>query len=82
MMRPFCPECEKRNQSDLLKYGFNLVKGSYYWTIIPEIKACCPVKVQLVDSTYNDVTVTINNKTYVKNRTDFMKSSWRDYDAF
>lgn len=82
MMRPPCPECEKRNRNDLMKYGFNLVEGGYYWTIIPQIKTCCPVKVQLVESTYKSVTVEVNGKNYTKDRTEFMKSSWRDYDAF
>lgn len=82
MHHHYCPECEKRRKTDLEKYGFNIVEGAYYWTKIPEIKDCCPVKVQLVGSTSNTVTITINNKTYTKDRTEFLKSSWRDYDAY
>lgn len=78
----YCPECEKRNRTDLEKYGFNIVEGSYYWTKITEIKDCCPVKVKMVRSTSNTVTVEINNKTYSMDRTEFLKSSWRDYDSY
>jgi hypothetical protein len=80
--KPYCPECEKRNMNDLMKYGFNIVDGAYYWTIVPEVKACCPIKVRVTNSTYNEITLEVNGKTYVKNRTEFMKSSWRDYDSF
>ena len=58
--RPYCPECEKRNQSEKERFGFNIVDGYYYWTKIPEVKACCPVKVQVIESTSKTVTVTIN----------------------
>lgn len=77
-----CPECERLYQSEKEKYGFNIVDGCYYWTKIPEVKACCPVKVQVVESTSRTVTVTVNGKTFTKNRTDFLKSSWRDYESF
>ena len=79
---PYCPECERRNKSDLEKYGFFIQEGCYYWTKIPEVKACCPVKVQVVESSAKTVTMTINGKTFTKDRTDFLKSSWRDYDSF
>lgn len=77
-----CPECERIYQSEKEKYGFNIVDGCYYWTKIPEVKACCPVKVQVVESTSRTVTVTVNGKTFTKDRTDFLKSSWRDYESF
>ena len=77
-----CPECERLYQSEKEKYGFNIVDGYYYWTKIPEVKACCPVKVQVVESTSRTVTVTVNGKIFTKDRTDFLKSSWRDYESF
>ena len=77
-----CPECDRLYQSEKEKYGFNIVDGCYYWTKIPEVKACCPVKVQVVESTSRTVTVTVNGKTFTKDRTDFLKSSWRDYESF
>lgn len=77
-----CPECERLYQSEKEKYGFNIVDGYYYWTKIPEVKVCCPVKVQVVESTSRTVTVTVNGKTFTKDRTDFLKSSWRDYESF
>lgn len=77
-----CPECERLYQSEKEKYGFNIVDGCYYWTKIPDVKACCPVKVQVVESTSRTVTVTVNGKTFTKDRTDFLKSSWRDYESF
>ena len=77
-----CPECERLYQSEKEKYGFNIVDGCYYWTKILEVKACCPVKVQVVESTSRTVTVTVNGKTFTKDRTDFLKSSWRDYESF
>ena len=77
-----CPECERLYQCEKEKYGFNIVDGCYYWTKIPEVKACCPVKVQVVESTSRTVTVTVNGKTFTKDRTDFLKSSWRDYESF
>lgn len=77
-----CPECERLYQSEKEKYGFNIVDGCYYWTKIPEVKACCPVKVQVIESTSRTVTVTVNGKTFTKDRTDFLKSSWRDYESF
>lgn len=77
-----CPECERLYQSEKEKYGFNIVDGCYYWTKIPEVKACCPVKVQVVESTSRTVTVTVNGKTFTKDRTDFLRSSWRDYESF
>ena len=77
-----CPECERLYQSEKEKYGFNIVDGHYYWTKIPEVKVCCPVKVQVVESTSRTVTVTVNGKTFTKDRTDFLKSSWRDYESF
>ena len=77
-----CPECERLYQSEKEKYGFNIVDGHYYWTKIPEVKTCCPVKVQVVESTSRTVTVTVNGKTFTKDRTDFLKSSWRDYESF
>ncbi len=80
--KPRCPECERLYQSEKEKYGFNIVDGYYYWTKIPEVKACCPVKVQVVKSTSRTVTVTVNGKTFTKDRTDFLKSSWRDYESF
>lgn len=80
--RPRCPECERLHKSEKERYGFNIIKGYYYWTKIPEVKACCPVKVMVVEATAKTVTVTVNNKTFVKDRTDFLKSSWRDYDSF
>jgi hypothetical protein len=80
--RPRCPECERLHKSEKERYGFNIIEGYYYWTKIPEVKACCPVKVMVVEATAKTVTVTVNNKTFVKDRTDFLKSSWRDYDSF
>lgn len=80
--RPYCPECERRNISEKERFGFNIVDGYYYWTKIPEVRTCCPVKVQVVESTSKTVTVTIDGKTFVKDRLDFLKSSWRDYDSF
>ena len=80
--KPYCPECEKRNRSDYEKYGIAIVEGSYYWTKIPEVRTCCPVKVLMVESTAKTVTVSINGKTFVRDRTEFLKSSWRDYDSF
>lgn len=80
--KPYCPECERLRQTEKEKYGFNIVIGCYYWTKIPEVKACCPVKVQVVESTAKTVTVTIKNKTFTKDRTEFLKSSWQDYDSF
>lgn len=77
-----CPECERLYQSEKEKYGFNIVDGYYYWTKIPEVKVCCPVKVQVVESTSRTVTVTVNGKTFTKDRTDFLRSSWRDYESF
>lgn len=77
-----CPECERLYQSEKEKYGFNIVDGYYYWTKIPEVKACCPVKVQVIESTSRTVTVTVNGKTFTKDRTDFLRSSWRDYESF
>ena len=77
-----CPECERLYQGEKEKYGFNIVDGYYYWTKIPEVKACCPVKVQVIESTSRTVTVTVNGKTFTKDRTDFLKSSWRDYESF
>lgn len=77
-----CPHCPKTPQMDYYKYGFNLVRGCNYWTIIPEVKACCPIKVTVTDYTNAEVTVTFNGKTYTKSRKDFMESSWRDIDAY
>ena len=80
--KPRCPECERLYQSEKEKYGFNIVDGYYYWTKIPEVKACCPVKVQVVESTSRTVTVTVNGKTFTKDRTDFLKSLLLDYESF
>ena len=80
--KPRCPECERLYQSERERFGFNIVDGNYYWTKIPEVKACCPVKVQVVESTSRTVTVTVNGKTFTKDRTDFLKSTLRDYDSF
>ena len=77
-----CPECEKRNMREFDRFGFNIEVGGKYWTHIKEVKACCPIKVRVTNSTYNEITLEVNGKTYVKNRTEFMKSSWRDYDSF
>lgn len=80
--KPYCPECERLHKSEFERYGFNILEGCYYWTKIPEVKACCPVKVMVTKSTSRTVTVTVNDKTFTKDRTEFLKSSWRDYDSF
>lgn len=80
--KPFCPECEKIRISEKAKYGFTIIEGGYYWTKIPEVRTCCPVKVMVTEATAKTVTVTVNNRTFVKDRTDFLKSSWRDYESF
>lgn len=78
-----CPHCpQKPNQSDLQRYGFTLYNGAQYWTIIKEIKACCPIKVTLVDHTNSIVTVAVNGHQYTKTRKEFMESSWRDIDSY
>ncbi len=79
---PHCPECEKRHLREYEKYGFNIIVGGKYWTIIKEVKACCPIKVNVVNAAGNTVTVEYNGKQYTKGREDFLKSSWRDYDAY
>lgn len=81
-MHHYCPECEKRNKSDYNKYGFNIVKDAKYWTIIKEVKTCCPVKVTLVDYNSTNVILEIDGKQYTKQRDEFMKTSWRDYEAY
>lgn len=81
-MQHYCPECDKKNKSDYDRYGFILHDGYYYWTKIPEIRTCCAVKVQLITHDALTVTLSVNNKEYIKNRNDFMKSSWRDIDSY
>ena len=80
--QPYCPECEKRNRREYDKYGFSIVVGAKYWTLIKEYKACCPVKVTMVEALGNNVTVEIDGKRFTKTREDFFKSSWRDYEAY
>lgn len=80
--KPRCPECERLYQSEKEKFGFTIIDGYYYWTNVPEVKTCCPVKVQVVESTSRTVTITVDGKTFTKDRTDFLRSSWRDYDSF
>lgn len=78
-----CPHCPKpNNQTDLQKYGFTLYTGAKYWTIIKEIKACCPIKVELVDHNSATVTVEVNGKQFSKSRKEFMETSWRDIDSY
>lgn len=77
-----CPHCPKNNQTDLQKYGFTLYTGGKYWTIIKEIKSCCPIKVILVDHNVNTVTVEVDGKQFTKTRKEFMESSWRDIDSY
>lgn len=77
-----CPNCEKINRSDFEKYGFNLHDGAYYWTIISEIRSCCPIKVKLESHDALTVTVVIEDKKFTKSRSEFMKSSWRDIEAY
>ena len=79
---PPCPECEKRNMRELEKYGFNIVIGGKYWTVLKEVKPCCPVKVIIKETAGNKVTVEYNGKQYTKTREEFFKSSWREYDAY
>lgn len=80
---PYCPECERRrNTYEYDRYGFNIVVGGTYWSLIKEYKACCPVKVTLVEAIGNDVIVEIDGKRFTKTREDFFKSSWRDYEAY
>ena len=45
---PPCPECERLRKSEYEKYGFNIVIGGKYWTKIPEVRKCCPIKVTVV----------------------------------
>ncbi len=78
----YCPECERLNRSDYERYGFVLSDNCYYWTIIKEVKTCCPVKVKLEKHTATDVIVSYGDKQYTKKRGDFMKSSWRDIDSY
>lgn len=80
--QPPCPECEKRNIREFDKYGFNIVVGGKYWTHIKEVKACCPVKVTVVNAIGNNVIVEHNGKQFTKTREEFFKSSWREYDAY
>ena len=77
-----CPNCHGFPQNDQMKYGFTLNRGATYWTKIPEVKTCCPIKVTLVDYTNSSVTVEFNEKQYTKSRKDFMESSWRDIDSY
>lgn len=81
-MQGYCPECERRNRSDLAKYGFSLHDGYNYWTIIKEVRSCCAIKVQLESHDATSVTVSYNGNLYTKDRGEFMKSSWRDIDSF
>ena len=77
-----CPECERRQRSDYERFGFNIHDGVYYWTKIPEVRTCCPIKVKMESHDATSVTVSYNGTYYTKNRDDFMKSSWRDIDAY
>ena len=84
--KPFCPECEKRNIREFDKYGFNIVKDGKYWTLVKEVKSCCPIKVKVIDAMSNKVSFIVvddsSKKVYTKDRIDFLTSSWRDYDAY
>lgn len=79
---PPCPECERLRKSEYEKYGFNIVIGGKYWTKIPEVRKCCPIKVTVVESTAKEITVDFNGVKFTKDRVEFLKSSWRDYDSF
>lgn len=80
-MKP-CPYCPKHEQSDLYRYGFTLCNGAIYWTIIKEIKTCCPIKVTLIDHTTSNVTVEVNGQRFTKAKKEFMETSWRDIDSY
>lgn len=73
-----CPECEAQRS----KYGFALEDGNFYMTKVPEVKACCPVKVYVERHNATQVFFTCENKEYVMEKTLFMKSSWRLYDSY
>ena len=77
-----CPECEKRNMREFDRYGFTIEVGGRYWTHIKEIKACCPIKVIIKETVGNNVIVEYNGKQYTRTREEFLKSSWREYDAY
>lgn len=73
-----CPECEAQRAV----YGFTLQKGGIYMSKVPEIKACCAVKVQVTDFDSLKVYFTNNGKAYEMPKKQFMSSSWRVYDSY
>lgn len=73
-----CPECEAQRAV----YGFVLEVGGTYMTKVEEIKACCPVEVEVTEITTLDVKFTHKGKTYKMNKKKFLSSSWRKYDSF
>lgn len=75
----YCPECEYREK---MEYGFNLVDGVNYYTMLKEIKSCCAIKVTLISHRADHIVFEYNGKQYEKSYKDFMTSSWRDYDSF
>lgn len=73
-----CPECEAQRAV----YGFTLQKNGVYMTKVPEVKACCPVKVQVTDFDSLKVYFSYANKQYIMPKKQFMSTSWRVYDSY
>lgn len=73
-----CPECEAQRAI----YGFVLEVGGTYMTKVPEIKACCPVEVEVTYISSLKVEFTYKGKEYSMGKKDFLSSSWRKYESF
>jgi len=73
-----CPECEAQRAV----YGFTLQVNGVYMTKVPEVKACCPVKVKVTNFDSLKVYFTHNNKAFEMPKKQFMATSWRVYDSY
>lgn len=73
-----CPVCE----AERAVYGFYLEVNGTYMTKVPEVKACCPVKVKVTQFDSLKVHFTHNNTEYEMPKKQFMSTSWRVYDSY
>ena len=76
-----CLECEARERQKT-EYGFCLEDGAGYYTLIAEVKTCCPVRVTLKSHCAAECVVDYNGTEYHIPYLQFMRSSWRDYMSF
>lgn len=77
-----CPICQE--SAIKARYGFDLVKNEVYYTTVPEVKKCCPIKVKVLSFDRKEVVFKpIDKETqYSKSFVEFMESSWRVYTSY